>query len=83
MTILFAMASPEYLRFYDATIEAEGRKGTVTPEAPGVLVPVWQAVLSPLAAVARVAAARRRDTARARKVEQAFRDKDAAVEDAR
>ena len=68
--------------FADA-IEAEGRKGTVTPEAPGVLVPVWQAVLSPLAAVARVAAARRRDTARARKVEQAFRDKDAAVEDAR
>jgi hypothetical protein len=64
-------------------IEAEGRLGGVTPQPEDALAPVWRATLSPLALAAQAAAQRRRDAARRQKVEQAFRDKDAATEDAR
>jgi hypothetical protein len=59
-------------------IEAEGRLGAVVPERDGAFSPLWRTVLSPLAAAAQAAAIRRRDAARRHKVEQAFRDKDAA-----
>ena len=64
-------------------IEADGRLGRVTPQPDSTLAPLWRAALSPLAAAARAAAQRRRESARREKAEQAFRDKDAATEDAR
>ena len=63
--------------FADA-IEAEGRLGGVTPQGDGALAPLWRAALSPLAAAAQAAARRHRATTRRHKVEQTFRDKDAA-----
>lgn len=63
--------------FADA-IEAEARLGGVAPDRDGVLAPVWRTVLSPLAVASQAAAHRRREAARREKVEQAFRDKDAA-----
>lgn len=64
-------------------IEAEGRIGGTSPRREGVLAPVWRALLSPLAVAAQTAAQRKREAARRQKVEQAFRDKDAAVEETR
>jgi hypothetical protein len=64
-------------------IEAEGRIGGGAPSREGALAPVWRAALSPLAVAAQAAAHRRREAVRRQKVEQAFRDKDAAVEEAR
>lgn len=68
--------------FADA-IEAEGELGGVTPQPETTLAPLWRATLSPLAVAAQAAAQRRRDASRRQKAEQAFRDKDAATEDAR
>ena len=64
-------------------IEAEGLLGRIPPHRDGVLAPAWHALLSPLALAVQGAAQRRRKTARREKVEQGFRDKDAAAEDAR
>ena len=63
--------------FADA-IGAEGSLGGVTPQGDGALAPLWRAVLSPLAAAAQVAAHRRREATRRQKIEQTFRDEDAA-----
>jgi hypothetical protein len=68
--------------FADA-IEAEGRLGPTRPVGEAVLAPVWRSVLSPLAVAAQAAAYRRREAARRVKIEQGFRDKDAAAEEAR
>ena len=64
-------------------IEAEARHGGITPQPEAALAPVWHAILSPLAVAAKAAARRRREATHLRKEEQAFRDKDAASEDAR
>jgi len=64
-------------------IEAEGLLGKVAPHRDGVLAPAWHALLTPLALAVQGAAQRRRKIARREKVEQGFRDKDAAAEEAR
>jgi hypothetical protein len=69
--------------FADA-IEAEGRVGRPAPQGDSVLAPVWRTLLTPLAVTAQAAAHRRREATRRLKIEQAaFRDKDAAAEEAR
>ena len=74
-------------------IEAEGRLGAVTPRRDGALAPLLRTVLSPLAAAAYAASQRRKDAVRKHvgKVPRSgpaesthtFRDKDAAVKEAR
>ena len=60
------------------TIEGEGSLRGRAPQGDSALAPLWRALLSPFAAAAQAAAHRRRVVTRRRKVEQAFRDKDAA-----
>jgi hypothetical protein len=64
--------------FFADVIEAEGRLGGVAPDRDDAFSPIWRTALAPLAAAAQAAAIRRRDAARRHKVEQPFRDKDAA-----
>ena len=59
-------------------IDADARLGGVAPDRDGALAPLWRAVLSPVALATQAAQHRRREAARRHKVEQAFRDKDAA-----
>jgi hypothetical protein len=61
-------------------LEAEGRRGGTREAARA---PVWRALLTPLAKGAQAASVRRRESLRRQKVEQGFRDKDAAAEEAR
>ena len=69
--------APAATAFADA-IEAEGRRGGVVSDRESALAPVWRIVLAPVAAAMQAAALRRREAARRHKIEQTFRDKDAA-----
>jgi hypothetical protein len=72
-------------RVFADVIEAEGRRGRVTPPTPSPWAPAWHAVLRPMALVARVAAARRRTRVRhARELAStSMPDKDAPAEGTR